>query len=321
MTEGSNRTVVESRSVVSDILARRDPRLLAIVGPCSIHNEDSALEYAGLLSELRARLKDRIFVVMRVYFEKPRTTIGWRGFIIDPHLDGSYDIAAGLYKARRLLKKITEMGLPAATEMLDPIVPQYIDDLVTWSAIGARTTESQTHRDMASGLSMPVGFKNNTDGNIQTAIDGMTATMGPHSFLGMDENGTTCVVSTSGNPNSHIILRGGRSGGNFDTRALQQAAGLLETAGFPPVFVVDCSHGNSGKNHKRQEIVLQSILESRRNGFKGIQGFMIESNIGEGNQKLSSDPSSLEYGVSITDECVGWDKTVELLQYAYDQMF
>lgn len=320
LTEEAATVVERSRTAVTAILAQRDPRLLAIVGPCSIHDEKAALEYAGRLLALHRRFADRLFVVMRVYFEKPRTTLGWRGFIIDPNLDGSYDIASGLTKARRILLEINRMGLPTGTEMLDPIVPQYTADLVSWSAIGARTTESQTHRDMASGLSMPVGFKNNTEGDIQAAIDAIVASARPHSFLGIDQTGQTCVVSTTGNATTHIILRGGRRGGNFRADMLEEAAFLLKQARLPQVFLVDCSHGNSEKDHTRQELVLRSILASRRQGVSGIQGFMLESNLNEGKQSLGVDPSTLVYGVSITDACIGWEKTEELLHIAYDQL-
>ncbi len=319
LTEQAAALVESSRGAIASILAQRDSRLLAIVGPCSIHDEAAAIDYAGRLVEAHRRFSDRLFVVMRVYFEKPRTTLGWRGFLIDPMLDGSYDIAMGLTKARRILLEITRMGLPTGTEMLDPIVPQYTADLVSWAAIGARTIESQTHRDMASGLSMSVGFKNNTEGDIQTAIDAIVASARPHSFLGMDQNGQTCVVSTTGNTSTHIILRGGRRGGNFRADMLEEAAFLLKKAGVPPVFIVDCSHGNSEKDHTRQELVLRSILASRRQGVPGIQGFMLESNLNEGKQSLGDDPSRLAYGVSITDACIGWEKTGELLQLAYDQ--
>ena len=319
LSEDAAAAVERSRDAVAAILAQRDPRLLAIVGPCSIHDEAAALEYAGRLLELHRRFHSRLFIVMRVYFEKPRTTLGWRGFIIDPLLDGSYDIALGLTKARRILLEINRMGLPTGTEMLDPIVPQYTADLVSWSAIGARTTESQTHRDMASGLSMPVGFKNNTEGDIQSAVDAIVASARPHSFLGIDQNGQTCVVSTTGNTSTHIILRGGRRGSNFRADMLEEAAFLLKQAGVPPVFIVDCSHGNSDKDHLRQELVLRSILASRRQGVPGIQGFMLESNLEEGKQALEGDPSKLAYGVSITDACIGWAKTEELLQLAHDQ--
>ncbi len=319
LTEDAAAVVEKNREAVTAILSQQDPRLLAIVGPCSIHDEAAAIEYAGKLLELHKRLIDRLFIVMRVYFEKPRTTLGWRGFIIDPRLDGTYDIAMGITKARRILLEINGMELPIGTEMLDTIVPQYTADVVSWSAIGARTTESQPHREMASGLSMPVGFKNNTDGEIQAAVDAIVASARPHSFLGIDQNGQTCVVSTTGNTSTHIILRGGRRGGNFRADMLEEAAFLLRQAGLPPVFVVDCSHGNSDKDHTRQELVLRSILASRRQGVPGIQGFMLESNLNEGKQTLGDDPSKLAYGVSITDPCIGWEKTKELLQLAYDQ--
>ncbi len=319
LTEEAATVVEQSRAAITAILSQRDPRLLAIVGPCSIHDERAAIEYAGRLLELHRRLADRLFIVMRVYFEKPRTTLGWRGFIIDPNLDGTYDIAMGITKARRILLEINRTGLPTGTEMLDPIIPQYTADLVSWSAIGARTTESQTHRDMASGLSMPVGFKNNTEGDIQSAVDAILASARPHSFLGIDQRGQTCVVSTTGNTTTHIILRGGRRGGNFRADMLEEAAFLLKQAGLPQVFIVDCSHGNSEKDHTRQELVLRSILASRRQGVPGIQGFMLESNLAEGKQVLGENPARLAYGVSITDACIGWEKTEELLEMAYEQ--
>lgn len=318
-TEAVNQTVVSSRRAVERILRREDPRLLVVVGPCSIHDPKGALDYGQRLAALRSELADTMEIVMRVYFEKPRTTIGWKGLINDPHLDGSNDIEFGLKTARQLLLSLVATGLPAATEFLDPIVPQYIDDLVTWAAIGARTTESQTHREMASGLSMPVGFKNNTEGDIQSAVDAILASARPHSFLGIDQSGRTCVVSTTGNTSTHIILRGGRRGGNFRADMLEEAAFLLKQARLPQVFIVDCSHGNSEKDPARQELVLRSILASRRQGVPGIQGFMLESNLKEGKQALGKDPASLAYGVSITDACIGWEKTEELLQIAYDQ--
>src|SRR6266496_3534313 len=252
MTERANQTVVEGREIVKRILRGEDPRLLVIVGPCSIHDVDGALEYAQRLDRLREELAGQLCVVMRVYFEKPRTTVGWKGLINDPHLDGSNDIESGLKKARRLLVQITEMGLPAATEFLDPIVPQYIADFVSWAAIGARTTESQTHREMASGLSMPVGFKNATDGSLQIAIDAMHSARTSHSFLGIDQDGFTSVVRTAGNPDGHVVLRGGRLRTNYDAESIREAADRLEKAGLPEVLMVDCSHANSGKQHARQ---------------------------------------------------------------------
>jgi 3-deoxy-7-phosphoheptulonate synthase len=320
MTEASNTTVVQSREVIKGILTQKDRRLLAIVGPCSIHDYKAATEYALRLKELHRELSDRLYILMRVYFEKPRTTIGWRGMIIDPHLDGSCDIAEGLSAARRLLLETTELGLPAATEMLDPIVPQYIADLISWTAIGARTTESQTHRDMASGLSMPVGFKNNTDGNLQIAIDAMSSAQHPHSFLGIDQEGKTCVLKTSGNPHTHIILRGSRSRTNYKKRDIKEAAKLLKKAGFDSSIMVDCSHGNSNKKQQNQEIVLRSILNSRNSGLESIIGFMLESNLREGNQEIPGNMRQLTYGISITDECIGWEKTEELLKSAYESL-
>src|SRR5437899_10353133 len=263
MAERSNQTVVEGREIVKRILRGQDPRLLVIVGPCSIHDVDGALEYAQKLNRLREELADQLCVVMRVYFEKPRTTIGWKGLINDPHLDGSYDIDTGLKKARRLLLQITGMGLPAATEFLDPIVPQYIADFVSWAAIGTRTTESQTHREMASGLSMPVGFKNATDGGLQIAIDAMTSARAPHSFLGIDQDGVTSIIRTTGNPVGHVVLRGGRLRPNYDADSIHEAEARLRQAGLPPGLMVDCSHANSAKQHARQEEVWRNVIEQR----------------------------------------------------------
>src|SRR5260370_18918169 len=255
MAAASNQTVVLGRDAIGRVLRQEDARFLAVVGPCSIHDAGAALEYAGKLNQLRQELAERLCIVMRVYFEKPRTTVGWKGLINDPHLDGSYDIEAGLQKARALLLQITGMGLPAATEFLDPIVPQYIADLVRCAAVGARTTESQTHREMASGLSMPVGFKNGTDGSLQIAIDAMGAAMRPHSFLGIDQDGFTSIVRTTGNPAGHVVLRGGRLRTNYDAESIHEAEVKLTQAGLPPVLMVDCSHANSGKQHARQEDV------------------------------------------------------------------
>src|SRR2546421_2125405 len=253
MTERANQTVVEGRDVVKRILRREDPRLLVIVGHCSIHDVDGALAYARKLNRLREELAGQLCIVMRVYFEKPRTSIGWKGLINDPQLDGTYDIETGMKKARRLLLQITALGLPAATEFLDPIVPQYTADLVSWAAIGARTTESQTHREMASGLSMPVGFKNATDGGLQVAIDAMTSARTSHSFLGIDQDGATSIIRTTGNPFGHVVLRGGRARPNYDSASLQEAETKLTQAGLPAGVMVDCSHANSGKLHTQQE--------------------------------------------------------------------
>src|SRR2546421_7022251 len=253
---------------------------------------------------------------MRVYFEKPRTTIGWKGLINDPHLDGSYDIDMGLKKARQLLLQITGMGLPSATEFLDPIVPQYIADLVSWAAIGARTTESQTHREMASGLSMPVGFKNATDGSLQIAIDAMTAARTPHSFLGIDQEGVTSIIRTTGNPHGHVVLRGGRLQANYDPESIAAAGARLKKAGLPPVLMVDCSHANSGKEHARQEEVWQSAVSQRVAGNRSLIGLMVESYLSEGNQPFPQAVPQLQYGVSITDACIGWEVTERMLRWA-----
>jgi 3-deoxy-7-phosphoheptulonate synthase len=320
MTEASTTTVVESREVIKSILNKQDKRLLAIVGPCSIHDYKAAVEYARRLKDLRQRLQERLLILMRVYFEKPRTTIGWRGLILDPRLDGTGEIAEGLRLARKLLLEITALGVPAATEILDPIVPQYIADLISWTAIGARTTESQTHREMASGLSMPIGFKNNTDGNLQIPIDAMSSSKHPHSFLGIDQDGKTCILKTSGNPHTHIILRGSRRRTNYKRWHISEASQLLKKAGFDSSIMVDCSHGNSGKKQQNQEVVLESVLKNRKRGMSNIIGFMLESNLREGNQSIPSDKSQLEFGVSITDECIGWEKTEALLVSAYSSL-
>lgn len=319
-TAAANRTVVSGRDEVRAILDGEDARLLLIVGPCSIHDEPAALEYATRLAALRAELAERLCIVMRVYFEKPRTTIGWKGLINDPRLDGSFDIDTGLRIARRLLLRFNELGLPAGTEMLDPITPQYIDDLITWSAIGARTAESQTHRQMASGLSMPVGFKNGTDGSLQVALDALASVRHPHAFLGIDDHGLTAVIHTRGNSSSHMILRGGRSGPNYDPAQIAEAVAALAAAQLPTRLMVDCSHANSNKQFQNQAAVWDSVLAQRRAGNAALIGMMLESNLFEGNQKLGDDPRSLQYGVSITDACVGWDETERLLRAAYEQM-
>jgi len=259
-------------------------------------------------------------IVMRVYFEKPRTTIGWKGLINDPHLDGSQDIETGLKIARRLLLEITGMGLPAATEFLDPIVPQYIADLVTWAAIGARTTESQTHREMASGLSMPVGLKNGTDGSLQIAIDAMGATRHPHSFLGIDQDGATAIVRTAGNPHAHVVLRGGRAKTNYDAESIRAAEAQLIAEKLPAVLMVDCSHANSEKKFAKQEDVWRSVIQQRVEGTKSLIGMMVESHLNEGNQPIPKNAADLKYGVSITDSCIGWETTERMLRWGYETL-
>ncbi|MBN1309593.1 MAG: 3-deoxy-7-phosphoheptulonate synthase [Chitinispirillaceae bacterium] len=316
MTEAANATVVKSRAAIRRILSGEERRLFAVVGPCSIHDPEAAIEYAGRLSGLNERVADTLLLVMRVYFEKPRTALGWRGLIIDPALDGSYDIARGLATARTLLVAINEAGVAAGTEMLDPIVPQYIAELVSWAAIGARTTESQTHREMASGLSMPVGFKNSTEGDIQTAINAILSARQAHSFLGIDKTGSTCVLRTRGNMDSHLILRGGRSGPNYQTADVEKAVKLLTSAGLRPTIVVDCSHGNSSKQPENQAKVLRDLITQRLSGVPGsesIVGFMLESNLEYGSQPITDDLLTLRRGVSVTDSCIGWKETEELL--------
>lgn len=320
MDEASNATVLEGRNTVQDILSGKDSRLLAVIGPCSIHDTEAALEYARRFKVLREKVEDRIYLLMRVYFEKPRTTVGWKGFINDPFLDDSCDISTGVREARRLLLQISAMGIPSATEFLDPIVPQYIADLVSWAAIGARTTESQTHRQMASGLSMPVGFKNGTDGNIQVAIDAMHSARFAHNFLGLDADGRTAIVKTRGNPWGHVVLRGGRLKPNFDSESIAEAAEQLAKAGLDARLIVDCSHGNTQKRFELQETVWQSVVEQRRAGNKALVGAMVESNLFEGSQKVPGDRSQLRYGVSITDQCVGWEATERMVLQADDIM-
>ena len=316
----SNRVVVAGREAVQRILRHEDDRLLVVVGPCSIHDTKGALEYAEKLSALRAELDDRLCIIMRVYFEKPRTTVGWKGLIYDPHLDNSSDIETGLARARQLLLDITALGLPAATEFLDSIVPQYLADLISWAAIGARTTESQTHRQMASGLSMPVGFKNGTDGGLQIALDAMQAARAEHSFLGIDQDGFTAIIRTRGNKDGHIVLRGGRARTNYDAQSLAEAVAALEKEGQDASLMVDCSHANSLKKHARQEEVARSAVAQRAEGNKAMIGLMIESYLHEGNQALPDNLDDLKYGVSITDACLNWEATERVLRHAHEMM-
>jgi 3-deoxy-7-phosphoheptulonate synthase len=320
MTPTSTDTVISGRETIEKILTREDPRMLVVVGPCSIHDVDAALEYAELLNKVRKDVEDQMCIVMRVYFEKPRTTVGWKGLINDPHLDGSYDIDFGLRSARKLLLQITDMGMPTATEFLDPIVPQYIADLVSWAAIGARTTESQTHREMASGLSMPVGFKNATDGSLQVALDAMSSARAAHSFLGIDQDGATSVVRTIGNTSGHVVLRGGRKMTNYDASSIEIALSELKKAGLPDVVMVDCSHANSEKQHRRQEEVWKDVISQRVAGNVGIAGLMVESYLDEGNQKFPQPLDQLKRGVSITDACINWETTERLLRSGHDQL-
>ena len=306
-------TVLRGREQARAIIRGEDDRLLVVVGPCSIHDSAAALEYAEKLATLSREVADRIFVIMRVYFEKPRTTVGWKGLINDPFMNDSCDMAYGLTLARRILLDIADIGLPAGTEFLDPIVPQYIAELISWAAIGARTTESQTHREMASGLSMPIGFKNGTDGSVQTAIDAMKSSRTPHSFLGIDQDGATSIIKTTGNPDSHVVLRGGREGTNYEPYQVAAVCDALRKSGLRPMLMVDCSHANSGKDPHRQPHVWQSIIDQRASGRREIIGAMLESHLNFGGQSLGNDPVALKYGVSITDACMDWQTTRELL--------
>ncbi len=315
--------VADTRERIRQILRQEDDRLLVIVGPCSVHDINAALEYGEKLLKLRHELSDRLEIVMRVYFEKPRTTTGWKGLINDPHLDESYDINTGLRVARKLLRDLALMGMPSATELLDPITPQYIADLITWSAIGARTTESQTHREMASGLSMPVGFKNGTDGSVSIAIHAMLAASHPHHFLGINRDGLASIVKTTGNPDCHLVMRGGSNGPNYSQESLDKAAKALTKQGQPTRAMVDCSHGNTSKDYRRQPIVLEDVAQQLVQGSSHVMGVMIESHLVEGNQSLPdldevADHKQvldyLTYGQSITDACVDFDTTVDMLR-------
>ncbi|MGH7906751.1 MAG: 3-deoxy-7-phosphoheptulonate synthase [Candidatus Binataceae bacterium] len=311
--------IYESRETVRRIMAGDDGRLICIVGPCSIHDPAAALDYARRLAHLRPRVEERIFILMRVYFEKPRTTVGWKGLINDPYMDNSCDMHEGLRIARGLLLDINRMGLPAATEMLDPITPQYIADLITWTAIGARTTESQTHREMASGLSMPVGFKNTTDGNLQAAVNAIQTARLPHAFIGINQDGLTAVIRTSGNPDTHVVLRGGRTP-NYDRASIEECTRILAKAGMTARVMVDCSHAQTNKDYTRQPEVLAQVIAQVRTGTPAIMGVMLESNIEAGNQPLKNGRPGLRYGVSITDPCIDWPATERCLLESFESL-
>jgi 3-deoxy-7-phosphoheptulonate synthase len=314
LAEHASEVVAGARAEADAILRRQEDRLLAIVGPCSIHDPEAALEYAAKLKPLAERLKDDVLVIMRVYFEKPRTTVGWKGLINDPGLDDSFDINHGLRVARGLLLDLANMGMPAGTEFLDTISPQYIADLISWGAIGARTTESQIHRELASGLSMPVGFKNGTGGSIQIALDAIQSSSRPHHFLSVTKQGVSAIVSTTGNDSCHLILRGGKSGPNYEKAAIDEVALMLREQGLIESVMVDCSHGNSLKDFRNQPLVARNLANQIAAGCRVITSVMIESNLVEGSQKLTSDISALKHGQSVTDACLGWDDTVETLE-------
>jgi 3-deoxy-7-phosphoheptulonate synthase len=308
-SEAQAEFVAEARLRIHDIILRKDPCFLLVVGPCSIHDIEAGREYAGRLRGLIDRVRDCLYIVMRCYFEKPRTAVGWKGLIMDPHLDGSHNIPEGLRIARRFLREIIDLGVPTATELLDPITPQYIADLICWSAIGARTSQSQTHRQMASGLSMPLGFKNATPGTIAPAIHAIEAARQPHTFLGISTDGVASAVSTTGNPHCHIVLRGGDSGPNYSAEHVAEAERCLEQAGLDKVIMIDCSHGNSGKDHTRQPEVLRRVVGQRAGGTVSIIGAMLESNLVAGRQPFPNPQGKLVYGQSITDACVDWETT------------
>ncbi|MBF2063613.1 MAG: 3-deoxy-7-phosphoheptulonate synthase [Calothrix sp. C42_A2020_038] len=320
LTQLAEENILEFRQQIKDILDFRDRRKFIVVGPCSIHDTKAALEYSRKLKQLAEKVKDKFLLIMRVYFEKPRTTVGWKGLINDPDMDDSFHIEKGLLIARHLLLQIAELGLPSGTEALDPIVPQYISELVSWSAIGARTTESQTHRELASGLSMPVGFKNGTDGNIQVALNAMQAAQSPHNFLGINQQGQVSVFQTRGNTHGHIILRGGNGQPNYDTANIQQVEIKLKEAKVSPAIVIDCSHGNSNKDYKLQATVFENVIQQILDGNTSIVGMMLESNLHEGNQSIPSDLKELKYGVSVTDQCINWHETERIILKAYNQL-
>ncbi|MFL2767629.1 MAG: 3-deoxy-7-phosphoheptulonate synthase [Dehalococcoidia bacterium] len=313
-------TVFQSRKEIGDIINETSDKFLILVGPCSIHDVQACLEYANKLKTLSDQVSNKIMIVMRTYFEKPRTTTGWKGFINDPNLNDSFDVHEGLKKARGFLNQILHIGLPTATEFLDPFMPQYYGDLISWGAIGARTVESQTHRQLSSGLSMPIGFKNGTGGSVQIAIDAIIAAKNQHVFLGIDEKGQTSVVKTNGNNYGHLILRGGKTGPNYDSESVKSAVSSLVENELDPKLVIDCSHGNSNKDHRNQSKVFKSIIDQKTSGQNAIFGVMLESHLNPGSQSIPSNPEDLKYGVSVTDECIGWEETENLIKWAYNEL-
>ena len=314
VSENAADTVIQARNTIKRVLAGEERRLLMIVGPCSIHDPEAARDYALRLKKLAVEVSETILIVMRVYFEKPRTTVGWKGLINDPDLDGSHKINKGIELARKILLETNNLGLPCATETLDPITPQYLADLISWSAIGARTTESQTHREMASGLSMPVGFKNGTDGGLNVALNAMNSALQQHHFIGINPEGISSVIQTSGNPHVHLVLRGGNNGPNYDAVSVHIAADALASGGLPKAIMIDCNHANSGKDPSRQELVLRNTIMQIKDGDQSIIGTMIESNINGGNQLIKP---KMKYGVSVTDACLDWENTHRIILDAH----
>ncbi|AXA94013.1 3-deoxy-7-phosphoheptulonate synthase [Massilia sp. YMA4] len=316
LTQAASDTVTKGREDLRNILDRKDKRLFVVVGPCSIHDPVAGLDYARRLKALQEEVKDTMLLVMRVYFEKPRTTTGWKGYINDPYMDDSFRVDVGMEKARQFLLDVCELGLPTATEALDPISPQYLGDLIAWTAIGARTTESQTHREMSSGLSTPVGFKNGTDGDISIAINAILSAANPHAFLGINSEGNVSVVRTRGNAYGHVVLRGGDGRPNYDSVSVTIAEQALAKAKLPANIVVDCSHANSYKKPELQPLVMTDVINQIVHGNKSLVGVMIESNIEAGNQKIPADLSELKYGCSVTDACIDWETTAQMLRTA-----
>ncbi|ASK34321.1 3-deoxy-7-phosphoheptulonate synthase [Alloalcanivorax mobilis] len=309
LSDAARDTVLNGRQTLRDILDRKDPRLFVVIGPCSIHDPRAALEYAARLRKLADEVDDALYLVLRVYFEKPRTTVGWKGLINDPYMNDSFKVEEGLHIARKLLLDVAELGLPAATEALDPTTPQYLQDLIAWSAIGARTTESQTHREMSSGLSSPVGFKNGTDGSLDVAVNAMLSVLHPHRFLGIDPDGRVALTTTSGNPYAHVVLRGGGGKPNYDSVSVSLAESALAKAGVSTNIMVDCSHANSNKDPNLQPLVMENIGNQILEGNTSIIGLMVESHLKQGSQKIPENLEDLEYGVSVTDGCISWDTT------------
>jgi 3-deoxy-7-phosphoheptulonate synthase len=320
MTETAASAVLKARETMQRILERKDPSLFVVVGPCSIHDISAAHEYAGRLKKLAGEVSESLFLVMRVYFEKPRTTTGWKGLINDPHMNDSFDVKEGIQQARKLLLDLAEMGLPAATEALDPIIPQYTSELISWYAIGARTTESQTHREMASGLSAPVGFKNGTDGSMQVAINAMLSVSHPHSFLGINRQGQVAIMRTSGNRYGHVVLRGGGGKPNYDSVTIALCEKELTAKKLRPNIVVDCSHANSSKDPALQPLVMRDCVNQIVEGNQSIVGMMLESHLNWGNQPIPEDLSQLKYGVSVTDACIDWETTEITLREASEKL-
>lgn len=308
-SEAAISTIVAGRQTIKNILDRKDHRIFVVVGPCSIHDVKAALEYGTKLKALADKVSDTLYLVMRVYFEKPRTTVGWKGLINDPHLNDSFEIEEGLHIGRKLLIDLAEIGLPTSTEALDPITPQYLQDLISWSAIGARTTESQTHREMSSGLSGAVGFKNGTDGNLEVAVNALLSVANPHNFLGINKEGQVAIITTKGNAYGHVVLRGGGGKPNYDSVSIARCEEKLKKAGITPNIMVDCSHANSEKDPALQPLVMENVANQILEGNQSLVGLMVESNLKFGNQKLTGNPDDLEYGVSITDGCIDWETT------------